>query len=133
MKPADVHTIVTTLLGPLEAKLGIADTGRVNAFSPTPFNFPTPTVSRALDRHDFTKDYEVASLRVLFVSWLFAEPIHRAIEEFKAPCDMQVVLQHTEAYKKLKAHPDSAVRVALMYIFNEAQAGSEGMFLHLII
>jgi hypothetical protein len=62
----------------------------------------------------------------MFVVWINGEDGHRRMEEFKAPWDMQVVLQHTEAYKKLKAHPESAVRVALVYVFNEIQSGCEG-------
>jgi hypothetical protein len=120
MKPTDIHTIVTTLLGPLENKLGIAETGKITAFTPTPFSFPT---AAALERHVFTKDYEFSTLRVMFVAWILSEDVHRELEEFKAPRDMEIVLQHTEALKKLRAHPESAVRVALVYVFNEVQLG----------
>jgi len=123
MKPPDVHSIVTTLLGLLECRLGVGTSARINAFTPSPCKFPTVP---ALDRHDFKRDYEFANLRVMFVVWINGEDGHRRMEEFKAPWDMQVVLQHTEAYKKLKAHPESAVRVALVYIFNEVQSGCEG-------
>jgi hypothetical protein len=123
LKPPDVHSIVTTLLAPLERRCGISTAGKVNAFTPTPYKFPTMP---ALDRHDFSRDYEFANLRVMFVAWINGEQTHRRLDEFKAPWDMQVVLQHTEAYKKLKAHPESAVRVALTYIFNEAQNGCQG-------
>jgi hypothetical protein len=123
LKPLDVHSIVTTLLLPLENRCGISTSGKVNAFTPSPYKFPT---TPALDRHDFSRDYEFANLRVMFVAWINGEQTHRRLDEFKAPWDMQVVLQHTEAYKKLKAHPESAVRVALTYIFNEVQNGFAG-------
>lgn len=123
MKPADVHSIVTTLLDPIERRLGIANSGRINAFTPSPYTFPSVP---ALDRHDFTRDYEFSNLRVMSVSWIYGEQVHRDMPEFKAPWEIQVVLQHTDAFKKLKAHPESAVRVALIYIFNEIQLGYTG-------
>lgn len=123
MKPADVHNIVTTLLGSVERKLGIVSTGKINAFTPSPYTFPTVA---ALDRHDFAREYEFASMRVMFVSWINGDPAHRDMPEFKAPWDIQVVLQNTEVFKKLKLHPESAVRVALIYIFNEVQLGYTG-------
>jgi hypothetical protein len=123
LKPLDVHSIVTTLLSPLEHRCGISTSGKVNAFTPSPYKFPT---AAALDRHDFSRDYEFANLRVMFVAWINGERTHRMLDEFRAPWDMQIVLQHTEAYKKLKAHPESAVRVALIYIFNEVQNGFAG-------
>ncbi|KAF8251783.1 hypothetical protein K440DRAFT_637026 [Wilcoxina mikolae CBS 423.85] len=111
--PPDVHSIVTTLLGLLERRLGVVTSSRINAFTPSPYKFPTVP---ALDRHDFKRDYEIANLRVMFVSWMNAEDVHRQMEEFKAPWNMQVVLQHTEAYKKLKAHPDSAVYISHVHL-----------------
>ena len=124
MRPPDVHSIITTVLQPLERQLGIATSGYINAFTPSPYSFPIVT---ALDRHDFTMEYEFANLRVMFVSWINSDLVTRRMEEFKAPWDIEAVLQHTEAYRRLKAHPESAVRVALIYIFNEVQRGCEGM------
>lgn len=92
-------------------------------FTPTPFEFP---LSSTLDRHDFTEAYEFANLRVLFVVWVNADPAHRELDEYKGPWRMDEILQHTGAYKRLKLHPESAVRVALGYIFNEVQLKRQG-------
>lgn len=123
MKPAEVHSTLTILLAPLERLHGFPVSENVNAFTPTPFNFP---ISSALERHDFTKAFEFANLRVLFVSWVNADAAHRGFEEFRIPWGMDMVLQHTEAYKRLKSHPESALRVSLVYIFNEVQLKREG-------
>ncbi|KAI5804324.1 hypothetical protein EDC01DRAFT_760509 [Geopyxis carbonaria] len=123
MNPVDIHATITTLLEPLEKRLGVCGAGKINAFTPTPFSFP---VLPTLDRHDFTKDYEFANLRVLFAAWMNSSAKHRGSESVRAPWSMHAVLQHTEAYKKLVAHPQSGVRVALLYIFNETQCGFNG-------
>lgn len=120
MKPADVHATVTTLLEPLEGRLGVSGAGKINAFTPSPFTFPMLT---SLDRHVFSKDYEFASLRVLFPSWISSTNLNPLATN---PKSMSGVLQHTEAFKKLKHHPHSAIRVALIYIFNETQLGYRG-------
>lgn len=123
MKPVDIHSTMTTLLAPLERLLGVHHDTRIIAFTPTPFSFPALP---ALDRHDFEKAYEYDNLRVMFVAWINADSRHRKREEFKNPWRMENVLQHSEAWKKLKMHPESCVRVALVYIFNEIQQGCEG-------
>ena len=79
-----------------------------------------------LDQHDFTKEYEFASLRVLFASWLASTTAHPSAQN---PKQMSAVFQHTDAFKRLKAHPQSAIRVALIYIFNETQLGYKGQSL----
>jgi hypothetical protein len=121
MKPADVHATVTTLLEPLERRLGVSGAGKINAFTPSPFTFP---MLASLDRHVYNKDYEFASLRVLFPSWIASSQSYPAMQN---PKSMSGVLQHTEMFKKLKAHPHSAIRVALIYIFNETQLSCRGI------
>jgi len=124
MRPPVVHNIINTVLHPLERHFGIGTPEYINAFTPSPYSFPTLA---ALERHDFTKEYEFANLRVMFVSWINSDPVTRGMPAFKAPWDIEVVLQHPEAYRRLKAHPESAVRVALLYMFNQAQRGNEGV------
>lgn len=123
LKPTDIHSTLSFLLEPLERRHGFPISGKVNAFTPTPFIFPVPA---ALERHDFTKAYEFANLRVLFVAWVNADVLHRGLDEFKSPWGIDKVLQHEDAYKRLKLHPESAARVALLYIFNEVQLKREG-------
>lgn len=124
LMPADIHPTLLLLLAPLERLHGISVSEKIDAFTPTPFKFPVLSV---LDRHEFTKPYEFANLRVLFVAWVNADAVHREIEEFRRPWGMDKILQHKDAYKRLKLHPESAVRVALGYIFNEVQLGRESM------
>lgn len=124
MTPAQVHGIVGTLLEALEKEMGVPENERVNAFTPTPLSFP---MLPNLDWHNFTKEYEFTSLRVLFVTWLCALPEQRCLEAAKNPLRMASVLQHSEAFKKLKDHPESGVRVALMYIRNQTQDGFDGI------
>lgn len=123
MKPADIHSTLSHLLEPLERIHGFPVERKINAFTPTPFNFP---IFSALERHDFTKDYEFANLRTLFVAWVNADATHRGLEEFRGPWGIDIILQHVDAYRRLELHPESAARVALMYIFNEMQLGREG-------
>lgn len=123
LKPADIHSTLSHLLEPLERIHGFPVERKINAFTPTPFNFPR---FRALERHDFTRDYEFANLRAFFVAWVNAEPAHRELEEFKAPWGIDMILQHADAFKRLILHPESAARIGLAYIFNEMQLGREG-------
>lgn len=125
MRPADVHNIITAVLQPLERQFGIETPEYINAFTPAPFNFPN---AAALDKHDFSKEYEFSNLRVMFVTWINSDPMARRMSEFRAPWNIEVVLQHTEAYRRLKAHPESAIRVALIYIFNQVQRGFLGAY-----
>jgi hypothetical protein len=124
MRPPDVHNIINTVLHPLERRFGIATPEYINAFTPSPYSFPTVA---ALERHDFTKEYEFANLRVMFVSWINSDPVTRGMPAFKAPWDIEVVLRDSEVYRRLKAHPESAIRVALLYVFNQVQQGNEGV------
>lgn len=123
LKPADIHSTLSHLLEPLERIHGFPAERKINAFTPTPFNFPR---FRALERHDFTRDYEFANLRAFFVAWVNADPAHRELEEFKAPWGIDMILQHADAFKRLTLHPESAARIGLTYIFNEMQLGREG-------
>lgn len=119
----DVHATLSHLLEPLERIHGFPIAKKINAFAPNPFSFP---LCSALERHDFTKDYEFANLRTLFVAWVNADAVHRGLDEFKNPWGIDMVLQHADAFKRLKLHSESAVRIALGYIFNEVQLGKEG-------
>lgn len=123
LKPTDIHSTLSRLLEPLERIHGFPVAKKINAFAPNPFNFP---LFSALERHDFTKDYEFANLRALFVAWVNADAVHRGMDEFRNPWGIDMVLQHADAFKRLKLHPESAARIALGYIFNEVQLGREG-------
>lgn len=117
-EPSQVHTTLSHLLAPLEQIHGVPYKGDVGAFAPRPFGIPLVS---GLERHNFAASYEFINLRVLFVAWINACAKHRKMEKFWTPWDIGLVLQHTEGFKRLKAHPESAVRVALLYIFNETQ------------
>lgn len=125
MTPAQVHNIVGTLLEALEKVMGVLDSSPVNAFTPCPLSFPMLPM---LDWHNFTKEYEYTSLRVLFVTWLNSLPQQRELEAAKNPWRMAAVLQHTEAFKRLMNHPESGVRVALIYILNQTSNGLNSKF-----
>lgn len=103
--------------------MGVPESQQVNAFTPTPLNLP---MLSNLDRHVFTNDYEFTSLRVLFVAWLNASQVHRRTPDIMDLYKMRAVLEHTEAVRRLEAHPESGVRVALIYIFNEMEMSSTG-------
>lgn len=124
MKPMDIHSTLSHLLEPLERIHGFPVAKKINAFAPTPFNFP---LFSALERHDFTKDYEFANLRTLFVAWVNSDVVHRELDEFRGPWGIDLVLQHVDAFKRLTLHPESAARIALGYIFNDVELGREGM------
>ncbi|KAL7273491.1 hypothetical protein RUND412_003645 [Rhizina undulata] len=123
LQPSEIHSTVDILLGILEANHGIPVDEKINAFTPRPFNFPLPA---ALDRHDFSKTYEFANLRVLFVAWVNATDADREREEYVNVWNMEMVLQHSETWRGVKMHPESAVRVGLVCLFNEFQRRTEG-------
>lgn len=125
LRPADIFSAIDLLLTPLERLHGFATSENINAFTPTPFNFP---VFPSLINHDFTRPYEFANLRILFISWINSDAPHRNLVQFSSPWSISMVLQHPEAFNRLKSHPESAARIALAYIFNEVQLGGKGKY-----
>lgn len=125
LRPADIFSVIDILLMPLERLHGFATSENINAFTPTPFNFP---VFPSLINHDFTRPYEFANLRILFISWISSDASHRDLVQFSSPWSISMVLQHPEAFNRLELHPESAARIALAYIFNEVQLRGEGKY-----
>ncbi|KAI5793595.1 hypothetical protein FPQ18DRAFT_425951 [Pyronema domesticum] len=119
----DVHNVVTILLSALETHLGIPTDVSINAFTPYPFTFP---LTSKLDNFNWTNDYNFANLRVMTVAWLMSESQDPRRASLDAPgTNARVVLEHTSGFEGLIRYPESAVRVALVHIFNETRNGGK--------
>ena len=91
--------------------------------------YPTGTI-KLLDITTFISEFTCGqssgaietAMRFLFISWIRGQKCLYGVED---PSFFEQLLQESESYRLLVAHPDIGVRVALIYMYNEVQLNQQ--------
>lgn len=119
LRHQQVSKIYLNLINVLEATYGVGSGEEITMSSITPIN--SATLISHLVYEQNSKEVE-ATIRLFFIGWFYG---YRDLPGLSTSSQVEKLLDESGSYKLLTAFPELGIRVALVYIYNEVEAGSQ--------